>query len=47
MTKRQKALDKYEREKRKQSMEIEDRNLEKMEMTKRCQEERKEAIFQI
>jgi len=47
MTNRQKALDKYEKNKRKQAMKMEERNLDKQEMTQRCQIKREEDIKEI
>jgi hypothetical protein len=47
LNERKKALDKYERQKRKASIVLEERNAEKHELTKRCEEKRKEEIREI
>lgn len=47
LDKRKKALEQYEKAKRKQSRAQEEKNIEKMEMTKKCEEKRQEDIRDI
>ena len=47
LNQRKKALEKYEKAKRKASMAIEERNSEKLDMTAKCAEKRREDTIQL